>query len=383
MFDYFSLFTASNTYYQEVIDDVSFVVPEYANVELSHPVTEDEVRKVVFKMHPDISPGPDGMTPAYYQKYWHIVKVDVVELVQHFFETCSFEDGCGDANVVLIPKKAIILESQNLVRKETHWCVGNGGNIMVLGESWLLDEDNLSSPPFIMLFAIDRKLIENIPLNVSQVEDHLVWRNKNSGFYSVKSAYALLQKIKTSDVNEHWTLPQANSIKVNVDATLFDGGRSFDLGVAACNSYVFFGRRLDKTSFSHMEPALVEAIGIREILSWLSVFLLSFILLVLTATIFWFSASLFLYLDMDPLLHSLDSTLNLTEEESSVAVLPTEVDNASNTNSSHILIARILTENYVHKPTFYDQMGGHWKGRFPVVISEYGNGLFKICFRCA
>uniref|UniRef100_A0A803PD71 Zinc knuckle CX2CX4HX4C domain-containing protein n=1 Tax=Cannabis sativa TaxID=3483 RepID=A0A803PD71_CANSA len=86
---------------------------------------------------------------------------------------------------------------------------------------------------------------------------------------------------------------------------------------------------------------------------------------------------------MDPLLNRLDSTLTLTEEESSVTVLPTEADLLTNVNNSHILIARILTENYVHPPTFFDQMGGHWKGRCHVIISEYVEGLFKVSFGCS
>uniref|UniRef100_A0A803QLU3 Zinc knuckle CX2CX4HX4C domain-containing protein n=1 Tax=Cannabis sativa TaxID=3483 RepID=A0A803QLU3_CANSA len=86
---------------------------------------------------------------------------------------------------------------------------------------------------------------------------------------------------------------------------------------------------------------------------------------------------------MDPLLHSMNSTLNLTEEESSVALLPADVASASTNDPKHILIAPVLTENYVHEPSFFDQMGGHWKGRYPAVISVYGDSLFKVTFRCA
>uniref|UniRef100_A0A803QNQ4 CCHC-type domain-containing protein n=1 Tax=Cannabis sativa TaxID=3483 RepID=A0A803QNQ4_CANSA len=86
---------------------------------------------------------------------------------------------------------------------------------------------------------------------------------------------------------------------------------------------------------------------------------------------------------MDPLLQSLDSTLNLTNEESSVVALPVDVTPALSNNSGHILIAQILTDNYVHPPIFIDQMGGHWKGRFPAIVSEYGDGMFKVTFGCA
>uniref|UniRef100_A0A803PM52 Reverse transcriptase domain-containing protein n=1 Tax=Cannabis sativa TaxID=3483 RepID=A0A803PM52_CANSA len=74
---------------------------------------------------------------------------------------------------------------------------------------------------------------------------------------------------------------------------------------------------------------------------------------------------------MDPIVNALNTTLSLTEEEGSVFTLPQEFTASSSTHSNHMFIARVLTENYVHKLTFIDQMSGHWKGRFPAVISAY------------
>lgn len=42
------------------------------------PISQEEVRRALFQMHPDKSPGPDGMKPDFYQSYWHIVGIDVV-----------------------------------------------------------------------------------------------------------------------------------------------------------------------------------------------------------------------------------------------------------------------------------------------------------------
>uniref|UniRef100_A0A803NFH1 Reverse transcriptase domain-containing protein n=1 Tax=Cannabis sativa TaxID=3483 RepID=A0A803NFH1_CANSA len=104
--NYFNvLFTSSNTSCQEIIDYVPNVVPDWMNLELGQPIVEEEVKKAVFQMHPDKSPGPDGMTPAFYQKCWPIVKHDVIHCVRKFFEQGIFDNGCGNANVVLIPKK--------------------------------------------------------------------------------------------------------------------------------------------------------------------------------------------------------------------------------------------------------------------------------------
>ena len=43
------------------------------NEALVQPYTEDEVRTALFQMHPSKAPGPDGMSPFFFKKYWHIV----------------------------------------------------------------------------------------------------------------------------------------------------------------------------------------------------------------------------------------------------------------------------------------------------------------------
>lgn len=48
------------------------------NYELLSPISENEVKEAVFAMHPDKSPGPDGLNPAFFQTYWSIVGHDVV-----------------------------------------------------------------------------------------------------------------------------------------------------------------------------------------------------------------------------------------------------------------------------------------------------------------
>lgn len=106
MIHYFStLFKASETDWRGVIRCVSTKVSREQNVELLRPVEENEVKGALFHMHPDKSPGPDGMSPDFYQKYWHIVGADIVHMTRQFFETGLFEEHLTDTNIVLIPKK--------------------------------------------------------------------------------------------------------------------------------------------------------------------------------------------------------------------------------------------------------------------------------------
>lgn len=68
-------------------------------------VSKDEVRNALFQMHPDKAPGPDGMTPAFFQKHWNVVGNDVFEVVIDFFREGTGFQELNRTNVVLIPKK--------------------------------------------------------------------------------------------------------------------------------------------------------------------------------------------------------------------------------------------------------------------------------------
>ncbi|XP_031120626.1 uncharacterized protein LOC116023757 [Ipomoea triloba] len=43
------------------------------NTNLTCPISSAEVKAATFSMHPDKSPGPDGLSPAFYQQYWDIL----------------------------------------------------------------------------------------------------------------------------------------------------------------------------------------------------------------------------------------------------------------------------------------------------------------------
>uniref|UniRef100_A0A803PI32 Reverse transcriptase domain-containing protein n=1 Tax=Cannabis sativa TaxID=3483 RepID=A0A803PI32_CANSA len=75
------------------------------NQKLLEPVTDVEIRRALFQMHPDKSPGPDGMTPGFYQKCWNTVGNDIITLVQNFFVVGSFPRELNYTNIVLTPKK--------------------------------------------------------------------------------------------------------------------------------------------------------------------------------------------------------------------------------------------------------------------------------------
>ena len=48
-------------------------VTEEMNIVLECPFTDEEIKCAVFQMHPTKAPGPDGMSPGFYQKHWDVV----------------------------------------------------------------------------------------------------------------------------------------------------------------------------------------------------------------------------------------------------------------------------------------------------------------------
>jgi hypothetical protein len=89
---------------EEVVQVVEFVVTPDINEDLLRPFSQDEVKHAVFQMHPSKSPGPDGMTALFFQKFWHIVGDDVSTAVLDFLNSGNMLGSINFTHIVLIPK---------------------------------------------------------------------------------------------------------------------------------------------------------------------------------------------------------------------------------------------------------------------------------------
>lgn len=106
MTGYFTdLFTAGQANWEQVVQYIPRSISQTQNEKLIQSITEEEVKRALFQMNPDKSPGPDGMTPGFFQKHWRIVGKDVVRMVEKFFNDGIIPVGLNVTNLVLIPKK--------------------------------------------------------------------------------------------------------------------------------------------------------------------------------------------------------------------------------------------------------------------------------------
>ncbi|GAU22843.1 hypothetical protein TSUD_282100 [Trifolium subterraneum] len=79
-----------------VTDDDNFV--------LTAPITKVEIQQVLFQMHPDKSPGPDGFNPAFYQRFWEQCSDDIFSAASTWLERGYFPTSLNETNICLIPK---------------------------------------------------------------------------------------------------------------------------------------------------------------------------------------------------------------------------------------------------------------------------------------
>ena len=104
--DYFtSLFSTSNpSTMEEVIAHVEQVVCPDMNAKLMAPYSAEEVKRALFQMSPSKSPGPDGMTALFFQKFWNIVGPNVTDAVLDFLNCGKMLSSINFTHIALVPK---------------------------------------------------------------------------------------------------------------------------------------------------------------------------------------------------------------------------------------------------------------------------------------
>lgn len=80
---------------------------------LEEEVTADEIRKVLFAMPNNKSPGPDGYPAEFFKSTWSVVAHDFIIVVQSVFKFGFLPKGINSTVLALIPKKLDSLEKRD------------------------------------------------------------------------------------------------------------------------------------------------------------------------------------------------------------------------------------------------------------------------------
>ena len=86
------------------MDGIPVTVTADIKRKLTSLVTEDEIKSAVFKMNPEKSLGPDGMTPSFYMQHLEIIKPGVISFVKLFFKQNQLDSKINQTHICLIPK---------------------------------------------------------------------------------------------------------------------------------------------------------------------------------------------------------------------------------------------------------------------------------------
>lgn len=100
-----TLFTSQRPIFPSGLEGyIPSIISDQDNQSLCVILDADEVWDVVKNLGPTKALGPDGFSPVIFQKFWRIVKDDVIGLVIRFFRSGFILKELNQTNVVLFPK---------------------------------------------------------------------------------------------------------------------------------------------------------------------------------------------------------------------------------------------------------------------------------------
>jgi hypothetical protein len=80
------------------------LITDRINTMLTRLPTHEEIKNAVFSLNKDSSPGPDGFGAIFFQTFWNIIKLDVINAVMQFFTSGWIMPNFNANTLVLIPK---------------------------------------------------------------------------------------------------------------------------------------------------------------------------------------------------------------------------------------------------------------------------------------
>ena len=88
-----------------ILDCIPHVVLAEMNRALLRPIFLPELEKVVFSMKKGKAPSPDGFSIEFFQKFWEIIKFDLLEVVQESQRNKQMLKSMNATFLALIPRQ--------------------------------------------------------------------------------------------------------------------------------------------------------------------------------------------------------------------------------------------------------------------------------------
>ncbi|XP_042487034.1 uncharacterized protein LOC122067264 [Macadamia integrifolia] len=88
----------------ELLDCIPCIISDDDALYLEAEPSLEEIKKAVWELDPDSSPGPDGFSGNFFRRVWSIVEVDFCKAVLHFFRWGILPKGVNNFFLTLIPK---------------------------------------------------------------------------------------------------------------------------------------------------------------------------------------------------------------------------------------------------------------------------------------
>lgn len=237
----------------DLSDLLEFRCPDHTAALLVHPISEAEIRNVLFSMPSNKAPGPDGYPVEFYRAAWPIINRDFTIAVQSFFIYGFLPKGVNATTLALIPK---VLGAETLKDFRPISCC----NILYKVISKVLaNRLKVLLPELIepnqCAFVKGRLLLENVLLATELVKNYhkdsigprsVLKLDISKAFDSVKWSFILdtLRAMNIPDQFVHWihTCLSTAAFSVSVNGELegfFPSTRGLRQG-CALSPYLFF-----------------------------------------------------------------------------------------------------------------------------------------------
>ncbi|XP_042509165.1 uncharacterized protein LOC122084802 [Macadamia integrifolia] len=105
----------------ELLDCIPRILNQVDCYSLDLLLGNTKIRRVVWELDPDSSPGLDGFSVVFFRKCWSTVEMEVCNVVRQFFSSCSMPHGVNNNFLVLIPK----VDGADTLDKFQPLCMGN------------------------------------------------------------------------------------------------------------------------------------------------------------------------------------------------------------------------------------------------------------------